>query len=63
MNSGEDNNIERQIRIWFLSIKSQWFIRIIKYLSPLFVIYLRIKDNNGTSVFYCTIFGSRDDGK
>jgi len=46
-----------------LSIKSQGSIRTIKYLSPLFVIYMRIKDNNGTSVFYCMIFGSRDDAK
>lgn len=63
INAEDDNNIGRKIRTWFLSIKSRWSIRIIKYLSPFFVIYLRIKDSNGTSIFYCTTFGSRDDAK
>lgn len=59
INAAEDTNIERKIRILILPIKSQCFIRIIKHLSPLFVIHLKIKDHYATSIFYCTIFGSR----
>lgn len=57
INAVEDINTERKNLV--LSIKSQCFIRIIKSLSPLFVVHPKIKDHYTTSILYCTIFGSR----